>query len=85
VGIGVASTLVLGELAGLPPEAFGDIEPDPDFDRIADNVVTGNGGAASPIPFLPAVDLLWIPAGVGNCWSGNTFGTSFPNPLPGCT
>src|SRR2546428_10283035 len=24
------------------------------------NVVTGNGTAPSPIPFLPAVDLLWI-------------------------
>jgi parallel beta-helix repeat protein len=84
VGIGVASTLVLGTLAGLPPEAFADIEPDPDFDRIVDNVVTGNGGAGSPIPFLPAVDLLWIPAGMGNCWSGNTFDTNFPDALPAC-
>jgi len=84
VGIGVASTLVLGELAGLPPEAFGDIEPDPDFDRVRDNVVTGNGAAPSPIPFLPAVDLLWIQAGTGNCWSGNAFATSFPDQLPAC-
>jgi hypothetical protein len=85
VGIGVASTLVLGQLAGLPPEAFGDIEPDPDFDRILRNVVVRNGGATSPIPFLPAVDLLWIPAGTGNCWSGNAFHTAFPNPLPRCS
>ncbi len=84
VGIGMASTLVLGELAGLPPEAFSDIEPDPDFDRVVGNVVTGNGGPTSPIPFLPAVDLLWIPAGTGDCWSGNTFGMSFPEPLPAC-
>lgn len=85
VGIGVASTLVLGQLAGLPPEAFGDIEPDPDADRIVRNVVVRNGGATSPIPFLPAVDLLWIPAGTGNCWSGNVFRASFPARLPACS
>ena len=84
VGIGVASTLVLGQLAGLPPEAFADIEPDPDFDRIVHNVLVRNGRVASPIPFLPAVDLLWIPAGSGNCWSRNTFKTSFPGTLPRC-
>lgn len=84
VGVGVASTLVLGQLAGLPPEAFSDIEPDPDFDRIVANVVLRNGGATSPIPFLPAVDLLWVPAGTGNCWSRNRFTTSFPEPLPRC-
>ena len=85
VGIGVASTLVLGQLAGLPPKAFGDIEPDPDFVRIVSNVVVRNGGAPSPIPFLPAVDLLWIPAGTGNCWSRNVFHTSFPETLPTCS
>lgn len=85
VGIGVASTLVLGQLAGLPPEAFSDIEPDPDFDRVIHNVVVRNGGTTSPIPFLPAVDLLWIPAGTGNCWSGNAFRTAFPEPLPRCS
>jgi parallel beta-helix repeat protein len=85
VGIGVASTLVLGQLAGLPPAAFSDIEPDPDFDRIVRNVVVRNGAAASPIPSLPAADLLWIPAGTGNCWSRNVFRTSFPDPLPRCS
>ncbi len=84
VGVGMASTLVLGQLAGLPPDAFGDIEPDPDSNRVVDNVVTGNGGPPSPIPGLPAVDLLWVPAGTGDCWSGNTFGTSFPEQLPTC-
>jgi hypothetical protein len=78
VGIGVASTLVLAELAGLDPSAFGDIEPNPDFDRIADNVVTGNGSAASPIPFLPAVDLLWIPAGRGIVGAGTRSGPASP-------
>ena len=84
-GIGVASTLVLGQLAGLPPDAFSDIEPDPDGDRIVRNRVTGNGSVASPIPFIPAADLLFVPAGTGNCWSRNRFGTSFPDVLPGCS
>lgn len=83
-GIGVASTLVLGQLAGLPPEAFGDIEPDPDGDRIVHNRVVGNGSVASPIPLIPAADLIFVPAGTGNCWSHNRFETSFPDPLPRC-
>jgi parallel beta-helix repeat protein len=83
-GIGVASTLVLGQLAGLPPEAFGDIEPDPDNDRIVQNRVVGNASVASPLPLIPAADLLFVPAGSGNCWSRNRFGTSFPDPLPAC-
>jgi parallel beta-helix repeat protein len=82
-GIGVGSSLLLGALAGLPPSAFADIEPNPDSDRVAGNTVTGNGGT-SPIPFLPAVDLLWDGSGVGNCWHKNTFATSVPNPLPAC-
>ena len=82
-GIAVGSTLLLGALAGLPPEAFADIEPNPDGARIAGNTVTGNGGA-SPIPFLPAVDLLWDGSGVGNCWRKNTFATSAPATLPSC-
>jgi len=83
-GIAVGSTLLLGALAGLPPEAFADIEPNPDGARITDNTVTGNGGE-SPIPFLPAVDLLWDGSGVGNCWKKNTFATSVPDPLPACS
>ncbi len=82
-GIAVGSTLLLGALAGLPPEAFADIEPNPDGARIARNTVTGNGGE-SPIPFLPAVDLLWDGSGVGNCWHKNTFVTSVPDQLPAC-
>lgn len=82
-GIAVGSTLLLGALAGLPPEAFADIEPNPDEARIRDNVATGNG-SASPISFLPGVDLLWDGSGVGNCWSGNTFGSSAPPALPFC-
>jgi len=83
VGIAVGSTLLLGALAGLPPEAFSDIEPNPDQVVIRNNRVTGNG-TASPIPFLPAVDLLWDGSGVGDCWGRNRFVTSFPDPLPAC-
>ncbi len=84
VGIGLGSSLLLGALAGLPPSAFADIEPNPDGARIRGNRVTGNGGA-SPIPFLPAVDLLWDGSGTDDCWQGNTFGTVFsPVPLPDC-
>lgn len=83
-GIALGSSLVLGALSGLPPEAFADIEPNPDNDRIAHNVVTGNGTVASPVPFLPAVDLLWDGSGTGNCWDDNRFGTSVPAPLPAC-
>ena len=85
VGIGVGSTLLLGALAGLPPEAFEGIEPNPDGARILGNIVTGNGAAppALPIP-LPGVDLLWDGSGTDNCWDGNAFDTSFPSPLPTC-
>ena len=85
VGIGVASTLVLGALAGLPPEAFADIDPDPDKVRVKNNIVTGNGGSPPPGLPLPGVDLLWDGSGTNNCWSGNTFVTSFPAPLPACS
>lgn len=86
VGIGVGSTLLLGLLAGLPPEAFADIEPNPDGVEVTDNQVTGNGAAPPPLPIpLPGVDLLWDGSGVGNCWSGNTFDSSFPPGLPACS
>ena len=90
VGIGVANTGLLAQLAGVPID---DIEPFPDRVRVQDNTVTGNGGA-QPIPFLPpGVDLLWDGTGTGNCWEGNVFDSSLdldlprgaPSPsLPGC-
>jgi parallel beta-helix repeat protein len=84
VGLATVSTVILGSLAGLPPEAFGDIEPNPDGARIISNVL-GNNGAAPPagIP-LPGVDLLWDGSGTSNCWSDNHFSTSYPSPLPAC-
>src|SRR6185503_15852929 len=84
-GITVFSTLVLGSLAGIPPEQFADIDPNPDNARIIGNLVKKNGSSppALPIP-LPGVDLLWDGSGVNNCWMSNIFSTSFPSPLPTC-
>jgi parallel beta-helix repeat protein len=83
LGIAVVSTLNLGALAGLPPEAFADIEPNADGAKIISNKLEGNGTVQPAIP-LPAVDLLWDGTGVNNCWSDNQFTTSFPSPLPTC-
>jgi parallel beta-helix repeat protein len=83
IGIGVGSSLVLAALAGIPPEAFADIEPNPDVVRVRENTVTGNG-TVSPIPFLPPADLFWDGSGTGNCWARNRFGTSVPAALPPC-
>jgi parallel beta-helix repeat protein len=84
-GITVFSTLVIGALAGLPPEYFADIEPNPDGARIRKNVVQKNGAVPPPLPIpLPGVDLLWDGSGTNNCWSNNHFKTSYPSPLPLC-
>ena len=83
-GIAVAN-FCLG--TNTPPEICSqlDIQPDPDGNHITFNTVTGNGGNPDPdVPAVFAVDLAWDTTGVGNCWSGNTFGTSFPDPLPSC-
>lgn len=85
-GIAVANFCVA---TNTPPEicAILDIEPNPDGNTISSNTVTGNAGnpdyahLASPVF---AVDLAWDTTGVGNCWSDNVFGTSFPDPLPSC-
>lgn len=84
VGIATVSTLILGSLAGIPPEAFADIEPNPDGTKITSNVLHNNGSAPpSGIP-LPGVDLLWDGSGVNNCWKNNIYDSSFPSPLPSC-
>jgi parallel beta-helix repeat protein len=84
VGVATVSTLLLGAIAGLPPQAFADIEPNPDGTKIISNVL-GNNGAAPPagIP-LPGVDLLWDGSGTNNCWSNNHFSTAYPSSLPVC-
>ena len=83
LGIAVVSSLTLGALAGLPPEAFGDIEPNPDGVQIRNNTVNTNGTVQPALPF-PAADLLWDGSGTNNCWLGNKYKTSFPDMLPEC-
>jgi len=83
LGIAVVSTTVLGALAGIPPEAFASIEPNPDGTKIKDNVVNTNGTVQPALPF-PAVDLLWDGSGTNNCWSSNNYKKSFPESLPAC-
>jgi parallel beta-helix repeat protein len=83
-GIAVANICLAQEL---PEEVCAalDIDPDPDRNRVIFNTVLGNG--QNPAPNLPPVfarDLAWDGSGDGNCWSHNVFGTSFPDPLPGC-
>jgi parallel beta-helix repeat protein len=83
LGIVVVSSLTLGALAGLPPEAFGDIEPNPDVVQVRNNTVNTNATIQPALPF-PAADLLWDGSGTNNCWKGNKYMSSFPGTLPAC-
>jgi parallel beta-helix repeat protein len=82
VGIGVASTLLLAEIAGLPPSDFTGIDPNPDGTLVLANYVVGNGAAPPPLG-IPGADLLWDGSGTNNLWLGNIFDTSVPGILPG--
>jgi len=84
VGIATVSTLILGALAGIPPGAFADIEPNPDGTKILSNVLHNNGSAPPAGIPLPGVDLLSDGSGTNNCWKGNIYTTSFPSTLPTC-
>lgn len=84
VGIAAVSTLLLGALNGAPPEAFADIEPNPDGAKITHNTLQQNGIAAPENIPLPPVDLLWDGSGTNNCWGFNVANTSFPASLPSC-
>jgi len=83
-GIATVSDLVLGALAGLPPEAFADIEPNPDGSKIINNTLVNNGTEPPAGLPLPGVDLLWDGSGTNNCWKDNTYATSYPSSLPTC-
>ena len=83
-GIAVVSTLIMAALANLPPEAFADIEPNPDGVKVISNVAKNNGFAPPAGLPLPGVDLLWDGSGSNNCWSRNVYDTSYPAALPAC-
>jgi parallel beta-helix repeat protein len=83
-GIATVSTVILGGLGGIPPEAFADIEPNPDGTKITNNILVHNGSAPPAGLPLPGVDLLWDGTGTNNCWKNNSYSTSYPAPLPVC-
>jgi parallel beta-helix repeat protein len=83
-GIATLSSLIIGQLAGIPEAYFASIEPNPDYLRVISNQVKNNGYAPpSGLP-LPGADLLWDGKGTYNCWSKNLFTISFPSTLPAC-
>jgi len=62
-----------------------DVEPNPDGNQILHNFAKQNGASPDPsVPSFFAVDLAWDASGTDNCWAGNVFGASFPDPLPAC-
>ena len=93
-GLTAAGNVVTGNnsagilIAQLPPDAAAldpRISPFPDHNEIRNNVTLENGGNPDPkLAPLPGADLVWDTSGSGNCWAGNTFETSFPDPLPRC-
>jgi hypothetical protein len=84
-GIAVADFCVA---QGIDPQtcALLPIQTSSDDARVAFNIVLGNGTDPDPrlISTDFAVDLAWDTTGTGNCWTGNTAGTSFPAALPAC-
>jgi parallel beta-helix repeat protein len=81
-GIGVVNFCTGKPAAACDPPPS-DIDIFADGNQILSNNVTGNGTDPSVDPVF-AVDLAWDTTGTDNCWSGNTFGTSFPPDLPPC-
>jgi parallel beta-helix repeat protein len=78
-GIAVVSYCIIADSPCEP-----DIDPNPDYNHVIDNTVTGNGkNPAHPYEGV-AGDLIWDGSGKGNCWTGNIFGKSFPKKLPAC-
>src|SRR5262249_60586156 len=77
------------EAQGIDPTtcAAHGIEPNSDDTHVLFNQVTGNGTNPDPRLIFSgfAVDLAWDLTGIGNCWTGNEFDTSFPPALPACS
>jgi parallel beta-helix repeat protein len=83
-GVGLVSLCLPLSLLGQACDAV-DVDPFPDGNRVVDNVVKGNGTQPIPSPLdVFRADLSWDGSGTGNCWRGNSFGTSVPAPLPSC-
>jgi hypothetical protein len=59
---------------------FDGIEPNPDNDLVAFNIVKGNGTV--PIPIFGGADLIWDGSGTNDHWRFNFFDTSEPGTLP---
>ncbi|HEX5152312.1 MAG TPA: parallel beta-helix domain-containing protein [Parafilimonas sp.] len=85
-GVIVFTSLVLIQLADVDPGEYAGMEPNPDGVRIRNNSLKHNGKNPPVIPGipLPGADLIYDGSGTGNCWSNNTFKTSYPSPLPSC-
>jgi parallel beta-helix repeat protein len=51
-----------------------DIDPNPEDNRIVNNILNSNGLSPPNNPLLMelAADLIWDSTGTGNCWAGNT-------------
>jgi parallel beta-helix repeat protein len=78
-GIALVSYCIIADSPCKP-----DIDPNPDYNHIVANTVTGNGkNPAHPYEGI-AADLIWDGSGKGNCWTDNIFGKSFPDELPSC-
>jgi parallel beta-helix repeat protein len=85
-GIAVANFCVAQGIDPTTCAALG-IEPNSDDTHVLFNHVTGNGTNPDPRLIFSgfAVDLAWDLTGIGNCWTGNEFDTSFPPALPACS
>jgi hypothetical protein len=83
---GIAVTSYCGGLGLQPSRCRGlDVDPHPDGNLVASNVVRRNGmPAGSSRASWQTVDLGWDQTGTGNCWRANGAGRTFPSTLPDC-
>jgi hypothetical protein len=83
---GIAVTSYCGGLGLQPARCRGlDVDPHPDGNLVASNLVRGNGTpAGSSRASWQTVDLGWDQTGTGNCWRANGAGHTFPPTLPDC-